>query len=102
MAETERVLPKHVRLAGVAYILTAAMAFAFTLNQVTWENKFYGKLLAIVPASAILGVWFILDASALAAGRRRYQLPILVGLLGVALALAFYVSEMLQRGGLPW
>lgn len=102
MAETEHVLPKHIRLAGVAHILTAAMAFAFTLNHVSWENKFYGKLLAIVPATAVLGIWFIVDAGALAAGRRRFQLPILVILLGGAMALAFYAAELLQRGELPW
>src|SRR5688572_30043262 len=101
LVETYDVRPKHVRLAGIAHVLSAMMAFGFLHEQLTSARGYFlSGLVALVPSTSIVGLWWWLDAGALAAGRRRFQRPILLALLAFALALAFYVSHLLQSGQL--
>jgi hypothetical protein len=98
ISNTDDVRPKHVRLAGVAYLLGASMCFVFTLGHISFERRFFPTLLLLIPVLAVLGAWHLLDAKALAEGRRRHQKLILWGGSVAALALGIVLAEGFKRG----
>jgi hypothetical protein len=98
ISDTDHVRPKHVRLAGVAYLLGALMCFVFTLGHISFERRFFPKLLLLIPVLTVIGAWHLLDAKALAKGHRRHQKLILWGGSGAAFALGIVLSEGFKRG----
>ena len=67
---------KHLRVLG-GYCLFAG-AFLGGVNVVSWSNhELWPKALVLAPSVLLLAFWLLLDAEALAAGKRRHQKAIL-------------------------
>ena len=98
ISSTDAVRPKHVRIAGVGYMLTGLMCFLFTADDIRWERRFFPKLVFLIPVACSLGLWFLLDAGALSSGRRRHQKLLLFACIAVSLAGTVVVSESLRHG----
>ena len=94
--------PKDVRLVGVAYLLGALMCFLFTAAKFGGPHVFYPALVFMVPALVANGVWFLIDASALASGRRQHQKAIIAVLSIGAVAIGVVASEILSGGLHLW
>jgi hypothetical protein len=70
------VLPKHLRLIGGYFLF--AFSFLAGVNVYSWQkHELWPNALIIAPSVLLLGVWMLIDATALAAGSRRHQRAIL-------------------------
>jgi hypothetical protein len=89
---TPRVRPRDVRLAGVAFILGAVGASALELTSL-WENRWHPKIWGLIPLLVSMGLWWIVDASALAEGRRAHQRELIGAcvVLGIVVGVAALV-----------
>jgi hypothetical protein len=98
LSSTADVRPKHVRLIGVAYLLSALMCLLWSYNDINFSARVFPKLLTLGVTLPVYAGWLLVDAKALASGRRRHQRVIQICLVGGGLVLSFVVLEGLTRG----
>jgi hypothetical protein len=90
------VRPRDVRMMGVAHLLLALMLFLFTQGHLM-AGYYYPKLVGVIPAVIPTGLWYLVDAGALARGERRHQRAITWGSTGLGFLLGLAV--IIRLGG---